>query len=96
MPAFIPITIHLNDKSMVVSSIADAAKVLEQLWPKMNKPGRLKAIRMIEECIAGHCSQQAAFDAFKSAAREQRLLRNRSSGGRTLGQLFETTRPLRT
>jgi hypothetical protein len=93
MPMFIPITIHLNHKAVVVSSIADAAKALEQPWPKMNKPARLKAIRLITECIAGHCSQQAAFDAFKSAAREQRLLGRRPSGGRTLDQLLESTRP---
>ncbi|RWK57141.1 MAG: DUF982 domain-containing protein [Mesorhizobium sp.] len=57
-----------------VASIADAAKALQQPWPSMDKPVRLEAIRMIEECLAGHCSHQAAFAAFEAAASEQGLL----------------------
>jgi hypothetical protein len=75
MAAFIPITIHLNHRSMVISSIADAAKALEKPWPFMDKQSRLEAIRMVEECLAGHCSHQAAFAAFKAAASEQGLLK---------------------
>lgn len=75
MPAFIPITIYLDRNATVVKTIADAAKALEQPWPYMRRQGRLKAIRLIQECMAGHCSQQAAFDAFKAAAMEQGLLR---------------------
>ncbi|WP_352721915.1 DUF982 domain-containing protein [Mesorhizobium sp. M0306] len=60
MPAFIPITIYLNCKPMVVASISDAAKALEQPWPYVAKPRRLEAVRMIKECLAGHCNQQAA------------------------------------
>ncbi|ESX83345.1 hypothetical protein X759_03295 [Mesorhizobium sp. LSHC420B00] len=63
----------------MVASIADAMKVLQQPWPRMGKPGRLKAIRMVEESLAGHCSQQAAFEAFKAAAAEQGLLRTRGT-----------------
>ncbi|TKB27892.1 MAG: DUF982 domain-containing protein, partial [Mesorhizobium sp.] len=59
----------------VVKTIADAAKALEPPWPYMGRQGRLKAIRLIQECMAGHCSQQAAFDAFKAAAMGQGLLR---------------------
>ncbi|RWN51273.1 DUF982 domain-containing protein [Mesorhizobium sp.] len=77
MTAFVPITIYLNHRPMVVASIADAAKALQQPWPFMDKPSRLEAVRMIEECLAGHCSHQAAFDAFKAAASEQRLLKRR-------------------
>ncbi|CAH2397527.1 DUF982 domain-containing protein [Mesorhizobium ventifaucium] len=77
MPAFIPITIHLNDRSMAIVSIADAAKALQQPWPFMDKPSRLEAIRMIEECLAGHCSHQAAFAAFEAAASEQGLLKQK-------------------
>lgn len=73
MPAFIPITIYLNCKPMVVASISDAAKALEQPWPYVAKPRRLEAVRMIKECLAGHCNQQAAIDAFKAAAIEQGL-----------------------
>ncbi|BCH15001.1 DUF982 domain-containing protein [Mesorhizobium sp. L-2-11] len=73
MPAFIPITIYLNHRSMLVASIADAETALQQPWPFMDKPSRLEAIRMIEECLAGHCSHQAA--AFKAAASEQGLLK---------------------
>ncbi|WP_301555179.1 DUF982 domain-containing protein [Mesorhizobium ventifaucium] len=77
MTAFIPISIHLNGKSMAIASIADAAKALQQPWPSMDKPSRLEAIRMIEECLAGHCSHQAAFAAFEAAASEQGLLRQK-------------------
>ncbi|MER8398208.1 DUF982 domain-containing protein [Mesorhizobium sp. M1348] len=77
MPTFIPITIYLNGNATVVKTIADAAKALEQPWPHTAKPGRLKAMRMIKECMAGHCSQYAAFGAFKAAATEQGLLRKR-------------------
>ncbi|TIN05481.1 DUF982 domain-containing protein [Mesorhizobium sp.] len=77
MPTFIPITIYLNRKPIVVASIPEAAKALQQPWPFMDKPSRLEAIRMIEECLAGHCTQQAAFDAFKAAASEQGLLKRR-------------------
>jgi hypothetical protein len=73
MTAFIPITIYLNHRPMVVASIAEAAKALQQPWPSMDKPSRLEAIRMIEECLAGHCSHQAAFAAFEAAATEQGL-----------------------
>lgn len=73
MTAFIPITISLNDRSMVIASIADAAKALQQPWPSMDGPSRLEAIRMIEECLAGHCTHQAAFAAFEAAATEQGL-----------------------
>ncbi|WP_352846237.1 DUF982 domain-containing protein [Mesorhizobium sp. M0199] len=79
MRAFSPITICLNRNLTVVASIADAMKVLQQPWPRMGKPGRLKAIRMVEESLAGHCSQQAAFEAFKAAAAEQGLLRTRGT-----------------
>ena len=77
MPAFIPITIYLNDRSMLIASIPDAETALQQPWPFMDKPSRLEAIRMIEECLAGHCTQQAAFDAFKAAASEQGLLKRK-------------------
>jgi Protein of unknown function (DUF982) len=77
MPAFIPITIYLNDRSMLIASIPDAETALQQPWPFMDKPCRLEAIRMIEECLAGHCTQQAAFDAFKAAASEQGLLKRK-------------------
>jgi hypothetical protein len=73
MTAFLPITISLNGTSMVIASIADAAKALQQPWPSMDRPSRLEAIRMIEECLAGHCTHQAAFDAFEAAATEQGL-----------------------
>ncbi|RWP54418.1 DUF982 domain-containing protein [Mesorhizobium sp.] len=76
MPAFIPITIYL-DRPILVASIPDAAKALQQPWPFMDKPSRLEAIRMIEECLAGHCTQQAAFDAFRTAASEQGLLKRK-------------------
>jgi hypothetical protein len=59
---------------MVISSIADAAKALKKPWPFMDKQSRLEAIRMVEECLAGHCSHQAAFAAFEAAASEQGLL----------------------
>ncbi|PAQ08385.1 DUF982 domain-containing protein [Mesorhizobium temperatum] len=75
MAAFIPITVYLNHKPTVVASIADAGTALQQPWPLMEKPSRLEAIRMIEECLAGHCSLQAAFAAFKAAASEQGLLK---------------------
>ncbi|WP_254019653.1 DUF982 domain-containing protein [Mesorhizobium escarrei] len=71
MPTSIPITIYLNHKPIVVASIPEAAKALQQPWPFMDKPSRLEAIRMIEECLAGHCTQQAAFAALKAAASEQ-------------------------
>ncbi|TIL39061.1 MAG: DUF982 domain-containing protein [Mesorhizobium sp.] len=74
MTAFTPISITLNGKAMAIASIADAAKALKQPWPSMDKPSRLEAIRMIEECLAGHCSHQAAFAAFEAAASEQGLL----------------------
>jgi hypothetical protein len=77
MAAFIPITVYLNHKPMVVASIADAETALQQPWPLMEKPSRLEAIRMIEECLAGHCSPQAAFAAFKAAASEQGLLKRK-------------------
>ncbi|MER8827506.1 DUF982 domain-containing protein [Mesorhizobium sp. M0938] len=77
MTAFIPITIYLNHKPVVVASIAAAAKALQHPWPSMNKPSRLEAIRMVEECLAGHCSQQAAFAAFEAAAAEQGLHKQR-------------------
>ncbi|RWN50457.1 DUF982 domain-containing protein [Mesorhizobium sp.] len=77
MPAFISITIYLNDRSMLVASIPDAETALQEPWPFMDKPSRLRAIRMIEECLAGHCTQQAAFDAFKAAASEQGLLKRK-------------------
>ncbi|TJW38728.1 MAG: DUF982 domain-containing protein [Mesorhizobium sp.] len=77
MPTFIPITIYLNHKPIVVASIPEAANALQQPWPFMDKPSRLEAIRMIEECLAGHCTQQAAFDAFKAAASEQGLLKRK-------------------
>ncbi|WP_352636368.1 DUF982 domain-containing protein [Mesorhizobium sp. M0145] len=57
----------------MVASISDAAKALEQPWPYLAKPRRLEAVRMIKECLAGHCNQQAAIDAFKAAAAEQGL-----------------------
>ncbi|RWO27850.1 DUF982 domain-containing protein [Mesorhizobium sp.] len=74
MTAFTPISITLNGKAMAIASIADAAKALKQPWPSMDKPSRLEAIRMFEECLAGHCSHQAAFAAFEAAASEQGLL----------------------
>ncbi|RWQ44039.1 MAG: DUF982 domain-containing protein, partial [Mesorhizobium sp.] len=77
MPAFIPIIIYLNDRSMLIASIADAETALQQPWPFMDKPCRLEAIRIIEECLAGHCTQQAAFDAFRAAASEQGLLKRK-------------------
>ncbi|RWO78190.1 DUF982 domain-containing protein [Mesorhizobium sp.] len=77
MAAFIPITIYLNHKPIVVASIPEAAKALQQPWPFIDRPSRLEAIRMIEECLAGHCTQKAAFDAFKAAASEQGLLKRR-------------------
>ncbi|RWQ41982.1 MAG: DUF982 domain-containing protein [Mesorhizobium sp.] len=77
MAAFIPITVYLNHKPMVVASIADAETALQQPWPLMEKPSRLEAIRMIEECLAGHCNHQAAFAAFKAAASEQGLLKRK-------------------
>jgi hypothetical protein len=46
MTAFVPITIYLNHRPMVVASIADAAKALQQPWPFMDKPSRLEAIRI--------------------------------------------------
>ena len=77
MAAFIPITVYLNHKPMVVASIADAETALQKPWPLMEKPSRLEAIRMIEECLAGHCSHQAAFAAFEAAASEQGLLKQK-------------------
>ncbi|MCF6113615.1 DUF982 domain-containing protein [Mesorhizobium muleiense] len=77
MPAFIPITIYLNDRSMAIASIADAAKALQQPWPFMDKPSRLEAIRIIDECLAGHCTHQTAFAAFEAAASEQGLLKQK-------------------
>ncbi|WP_352900025.1 DUF982 domain-containing protein [Mesorhizobium sp. M1340] len=91
MTAFIPITIYLNGKSTVVASISDAAKALEQPWPYVAKPRRLEAVRMIKECLAGHCNQQAAIDAFKAAAAEQGLLKQRPPlvGLKRLGGIVE-------
>ncbi len=77
MPTFIPITIYLNHRSMLVASIPDVETALQQPWPFMDKPSRLEAIRMVEECLAGHCTQQAAFDAFKAAASEQGVLKRK-------------------
>ncbi|WP_352979744.1 DUF982 domain-containing protein [Mesorhizobium sp. M1378] len=54
----------------MVSSIADAAKALEQPWPFMTKSSRLDAFRVLE-CMAGHCSQQAAIEAFKAAIKQK-------------------------
>ncbi|RWB30454.1 MAG: DUF982 domain-containing protein [Mesorhizobium sp.] len=77
MTAFIPITIYLNHKAVVVASIADAKTALQQPWPVMGKPSRLEAIRMVDECLAGHCSQHAAIAAFQTAATEQGLLKRK-------------------
>ncbi len=54
MAALIPITIYLNGKRMLVASVADAEAALKLPWPFMDKPQRLTAIRMIDECVAGH------------------------------------------
>ncbi len=75
MAAFIPITIYLYEKRMPIASIADAEAALKLPWPFMDKPQRLTAIRMIDECVAGHCSRLAAFEAFTAAAIEQGLLK---------------------
>ncbi|RWQ64492.1 DUF982 domain-containing protein [Mesorhizobium sp.] len=77
MPAFMPITIYLNHRLILVASIPDAETALQQPWPFMDKPSRLEAIRMVEECLAGHCSHQAAFAAFEEAASEQGLLKEK-------------------
>lgn len=47
MTAFIPITIYLNHKPVVVASIADAKTALQQPWPVMGKPSRLEAIEWL-------------------------------------------------
>ncbi|WP_419697161.1 DUF982 domain-containing protein [Mesorhizobium muleiense] len=67
---------------MLVASIPDAETALQRPWPFMDQPSRLEAIRMVEECLAGHCSHQTAFAAFEAAATEQGLLkRKRPSEG---------------
>ncbi|RWF63638.1 MAG: hypothetical protein EOS26_31510 [Mesorhizobium sp.] len=43
----------------------------------MGKPSRLEAIRMVDECLAGHCSLHAAIAAFQTAATEHRLLKRK-------------------
>jgi hypothetical protein len=91
MAAFIPITIYLNHTRMVIASVADAEAALRQSWPFSEKPRLVKAIRMIEECLAGHCSQQAAFEAFTAAADEQGLLKQHlpSAGLETFDRVAE-------
>ncbi|MER8532095.1 DUF982 domain-containing protein [Mesorhizobium sp. M1005] len=90
MPAFVPITIYLDCSPTVIASIADAAKALDQPWPYMGKRRRYEAIRMIRECMAGHCSQQAAIEAFKAAATEQGLLKQKPPRlDKRLGRIIE-------
>ncbi|TGQ34612.1 DUF982 domain-containing protein [Mesorhizobium sp. M00.F.Ca.ET.216.01.1.1] len=73
---FLPVTIRFADgSSMIVSSICDAAKALDRKWHSKDCHLFLEAERLIAAARDGSCKPEVALQAFKSAAREQRLLR---------------------
>ncbi|TIX09234.1 MAG: DUF982 domain-containing protein, partial [Mesorhizobium sp.] len=76
MSLFLPLTIRFADGgSMVVSSIADAKKALARTWKDKDAATYVVAVRLVDDALAGICRPAVAFDAFKTAAAEQGLLR---------------------
>ncbi|MFD2054619.1 DUF982 domain-containing protein [Mesorhizobium calcicola] len=75
MTAFMPVTLRFCDnKTMLVSSMAEAATALGQRWPDKTSPGYVEAARLVALAVDGTCCQRIAFDAFTKAARQQNML----------------------
>ena len=75
MTAFMPITLRFCDnRTMLVSSVAEAAKALGHQWPDKTAPDYVEAARLVSLAVAGTCSQRIAFDALKKAAGQQNIL----------------------
>jgi inorganic triphosphatase YgiF len=75
MTAFMPVTLRFCDNTtMLVGSVADAARALAQQWPDKTAPSYVEAARLVTHAMDGTCSQRIAFDALTSAARRQNLL----------------------
>ena len=69
MTAFMPVTLRFCDnKTMLVSSVAEAATALGQQWPDKTAPGYLEAARLVALAVDGTCCQRIAFDALTRAA----------------------------
>jgi hypothetical protein len=75
MTAFMPITLRFCDnRTMLVSSVAEGAKALGYQWPDKTAHDYVEAARLIEQAISGTCTQRIAFDALTKAARQQNIL----------------------
>ncbi|WP_348632951.1 DUF982 domain-containing protein [Mesorhizobium sp. M00.F.Ca.ET.216.01.1.1] len=79
----------LDGHSMLVSSLCDAEKALAGEWRSKEADVYKNAERLIAAAKEGVCKPEVAFDAFKKAARRQRLLHptKRSSALRMLDNL---------
>ncbi|PZV39535.1 DUF982 domain-containing protein [Mesorhizobium kowhaii] len=75
MPAFMPATLRFCDnRTILVSSVAEAANALGQQWPDKTAPGYVEAARLVALAVDGTCSQRIAFDALTRAASQQNIL----------------------
>jgi len=75
MTAFMPVTLRFCDnKTMLVSSVAEAATALGLQWPDKTAPSYLEAARLVALAVDGTCCQRIAFDALTRAASQQNIL----------------------
>lgn len=75
MAKYLPLKIVFVDgRSMLVSSIADARTALQGQWRNTQAREYTRAERLIAAAFDGTCKPDAAFEAFKQAAIQQRLL----------------------
>ncbi|MBZ9986483.1 DUF982 domain-containing protein [Mesorhizobium sp. BH1-1-5] len=76
MSRFLPLTIRfVSGGSMVVTTVAEAKKALAGAWKNKDAPDYLKAVRLVDDAIAGICRPAIAFAAFKKVATQQGLLK---------------------
>jgi hypothetical protein len=75
MTAFMPVTLRFCDNTtMLVSSVAEAARALSQQWPDKTAPAYVEAARLVALAVDGTCCQRIAFEALTKAARQQNIV----------------------
>ncbi|KQU83468.1 hypothetical protein ASD99_06580 [Mesorhizobium sp. Root695] len=75
MTAFLPVTLRFCDNTtMLVASVAEAARALGQQWPDKTSPAYVEAARLVPLAVDGTCCQRIAFEALTKAARQQNIV----------------------
>ncbi|WP_181179812.1 DUF982 domain-containing protein [Mesorhizobium sp. B2-7-1] len=80
MPDFLPLTVKFPGSSQptVVCNLAEAAATLGKRWPNRASNDYVRAADLLGKAMAGDCAPRVAFEAYRIAAGQQRLLMDTS------------------